>query len=105
MAYSVIIKTVKPADKAWWGPQTANRTKSRSIRTVTESTAGLISSSAGQSPSDPNVWVVHQLWESQAAFEAYAAALETNVHYQARNAYGTANNFVTTRYHGAVNLA
>jgi hypothetical protein len=105
MAYSVIIKTVKPADKQWWGPQVANRTKSASIRTQTEATSGLIASSAGQSPNNVNVWVIHQLWESQAAYEAYAAALETNVHYQERNAYGAANNFVTTRYHGAVSLA
>lgn len=105
MAYSVIIKTVKPANTQWWGPQVANRTKSASIRAQTEATAGLISSSAGQSPSDANTWVIHQLWESQAAFEAYSAALETNVHYQERNAYGAANNFVTTRYNGAVSLA
>jgi len=102
-AYSVIIHTTKPADKAWWGP--ANATKSAAIRTVTNATSGLINSMGAQSPTDANVWVVNQLWTNKAAYDAYAAALATNTFYQERNAYGVANGFVTTRFMEEITLA
>lgn len=101
--YSVTIHTTKPADKAWWGP--TNPTKSAAIRAVTTATAGLISSSGAQSPSDANVWVVHQLWTNKAAYDAYAAGLATNTYYQERNAFGAANGFVTTRNMAEITLA
>ena len=103
MTYSVIVHTTKPADKAWWGP--ANATKSAAIRAVTHATAGLISSTGAQSPADANVWVVHQLWDSKASYDAYAAGLATNTYYQERNAYGAANGFVTTRHMEEITLA
>ena len=105
MAYSVIIKAVKPANKSWWGPQTANRSKMAAIRSQTNATTGLISSTAGQSATDPNTWVTHQLWDTKAHYDAYAAALATNAHYQERNAYGETNGFVVTRYEAEVTLS
>jgi len=103
MAYSVIIQAEKPANVAWWGP--ANRTKSTAIRTLTSATSGLISSTSGQSPSNPNVWVTTQLWEDKAHYDAYGAALATNTYWQERLAYAQANNIVVTKHEGNVTLA
>lgn len=103
MAYSVIIRAEKPADKAWWGP--TNQAKRDAIRTTTAATTGLISSTSGVSPSNANVWVTHQLWDSKAHYDAYASALTTNAYYQERNAYGVQNNFVVTKHEGEVTLA
>ena len=103
MAYSVILHTTKPANVNWWGP--ANTAKSAALRTLTISTAGLISSTSGVSPADPNVWVTHQLWESKAHYDAYGAALASNTHWQERIAYGQQHGFVVTRHEGDITLA
>jgi len=75
------------------------------IRSQTNATTGLISSTAGQSATDPNTWVTHQLWDTKAHYDAYAAALATNAYYQERNAYGETNGFVVTRYEAEVTLS
>lgn len=103
MAYSVTLHTTKPANKNWWGP--ANTAKSAALRTLTTSTAGLISSASGVSPANANVWVTHQLWESKAHYDAYAAALASNAYWQERIAYGQTNGFVVTRHEGDITLA
>lgn len=92
MAYVVKTTTTKQAGIQWFGQ--ANPAASFRLNQWIKMQPGVLSSVARVTA--PNELTVLTVYQDQAAYEALQAAFASNADAQARVAYATAQNFVTT---------
>lgn len=92
MSISVKNVSVKPAGIQWFGQ--ANPVAARRLIAWVQAQPGVLSAIGRVTA--PNTYTTLTVFESQAAYDAFQAALAANADAQARQAYATAQGFEIT---------
>ncbi len=91
MAFTLVSKTVKPAEAKWWNqvdPEAAAR-----VGEFVKAFPGVVSADAKEI--EPNVWQSVIVFESKAVVEEYKVAMAANSDNALRKAYNATHGIVT----------